>query len=260
MINKSIHTSLTRHHQTYLALDFETTGLSHTKDEPIQIGIVQFDQTGRVLETYSSYLQPQGEVTPFIQRLTGITPHDVADAPRPDEIVDQIAHFFTPETIIVGHNIMFDIRFLRQFLPISSSIQSIDTYQFARMVYQFMPSYALEVLSTKLGIHTDESHHDALADCHLSAKLYIAMLDRIEAIAAQTPSLITALTKSRETSIFHRIYDLDLYDTQTPPLTIPARPSSSSYHTTAKPANPLTLDLHPQHKHYTNHTTFGTLL
>ncbi len=30
----------------YIGLDFETTGLDITKDEPIQIGIIEFDGSG----------------------------------------------------------------------------------------------------------------------------------------------------------------------------------------------------------------------
>lgn len=43
----------------YLCIDFETTGLDAEHDEAIQIGIVAFDHTGKVLDTFSSFIKPQ---------------------------------------------------------------------------------------------------------------------------------------------------------------------------------------------------------
>ena len=47
---------------TYLAFDFETTGLDTTKDEAIQIGIVQFDHEFNVVDTYSSLIKPDKDI------------------------------------------------------------------------------------------------------------------------------------------------------------------------------------------------------
>jgi len=47
----------------YIGLDFETTGLDFTKDEPIQIGIVEIDSTGKIINEFSSLLKPTKDLS-----------------------------------------------------------------------------------------------------------------------------------------------------------------------------------------------------
>ena len=42
----------------YIGLDFETTGLDVSKDEPIQIGIIEIDSTGKIIGEYKSLIKP----------------------------------------------------------------------------------------------------------------------------------------------------------------------------------------------------------
>lgn len=58
---------------TYIVVDCETTGLDTTHDEPIQIGLVQFDHNFTILATYSSYIrpsQPEKELAEIVQTIT----------------------------------------------------------------------------------------------------------------------------------------------------------------------------------------------
>lgn len=59
----------------YIGLDFETTGLDSTKDEPIQIGIVEMDVKGKVINEFVSYLKPQkdlNELKTIVGFITGL--------------------------------------------------------------------------------------------------------------------------------------------------------------------------------------------
>ena len=58
---------------SYVAFDFETTGLDTKKDDPIQIGIVKFDHTFKVLDTFQSLIKPQKnikELKEIVRRVT----------------------------------------------------------------------------------------------------------------------------------------------------------------------------------------------
>lgn len=46
----------------YVCLDFETTGLDTEKDEAIQIGIVCFDHTRKITDSFASYIRPQKDM------------------------------------------------------------------------------------------------------------------------------------------------------------------------------------------------------
>lgn len=99
----------------YVCIDFETTGLDPHNDEAIQVGIVSFDHTGKTIETFSSYIKPQKEsqeLKDIVRVITGLDKEKLNDAPQFSEILPQIAAFFDENTVVIGHNIQFDLAVL----------------------------------------------------------------------------------------------------------------------------------------------------
>lgn len=117
-----------------IILDTETTGLSHRRDEIIEIGIVAFtfDDDGRIGDVtgvYGGLRQPSVAIPPEITRLTGIT-----DAMVAGETID-IAGFeplIAPAELIIAHNAGFDRPFCEAFSPLfankawACSVSEID--------------------------------------------------------------------------------------------------------------------------------------
>lgn len=182
----------------YLFLDFETTGLDPKKDEPIQIGIVLCDSNLHVIEKYSSYIRPEvmsiSDLKTHITRLTWIDFSKLEHAPSRSEVLQQISHFFTDKTVIIWHNISFDIKFLQwYFSDLPLSWFSIDTYDLAKVFVHWAWSLALESLHRYLQtnqIYIKATHdlwnlshaHDALIDCLVCVALirfYNQKLDKL---------------------------------------------------------------------------------
>ena len=90
-----------------LVFDLETTGLLVSRPEILQISLV--DGNGRVL--FSSYIKPERHKTwPNAEKINGISPEMVANAPRLAEVRGQIQHYFNRAKLIAGYNIKgFDI-------------------------------------------------------------------------------------------------------------------------------------------------------
>lgn len=68
----------------YICLDFETTGLDAEKDEAIQIGIVSFDHTWKIIDSFSSYIKPEkpiAELKDIVRVITGLSIENVTNAP-----------------------------------------------------------------------------------------------------------------------------------------------------------------------------------
>ncbi|MDD3263239.1 MAG: 3'-5' exonuclease [Candidatus Absconditabacteria bacterium] len=170
----------------YIGLDFETTGLDFTKDEPIQIGIVEIDPTGKIINEFSSLLKPTkdlSELKTIVGFITGINIEDIAKAPTPQDILPNIKQFFTENTVLIGHNIKFDLAFLHKFFPDLSYAESIDTFPLAQGVIHYQPSYALEVLVP------GENAHNALQDTRNALILFQKVIERLELLQTKYPIL-----------------------------------------------------------------------
>lgn len=170
----------------YIGLDFETTGLDFTKDEPIQIGIVEIDPTGKIINEFSSLLKPTkdlSELKTIVWFITGINIEDIANAPTPQDILPNIKQFFTENTVLIGHNIKFDLAFLHKFFPDLSYAESIDTFPLAQGVIHYQPSYALEVLVP------GENAHNALQDTRNALILFQKTIERLELLQTKYPIL-----------------------------------------------------------------------
>ena len=105
-----------------IILDTETTGLSHRKDEIIEVGVIAFTfdaqgAIGDVTGTYAGLQQPRVPVPAEITKLTGITNEMVAG-----QVIDMRAlrSFIEPADLIIAHNAGFDRPFCEAFSPVFS--------------------------------------------------------------------------------------------------------------------------------------------
>jgi DNA polymerase III epsilon subunit-like protein len=81
----------------YIGIDFETTGLDMQKDVPIQVGIVEIDTNGEIIDSFESLIRPEKDIKELKNIVHFITKIEVAQlvfAPTIDEVATQIAHFF----------------------------------------------------------------------------------------------------------------------------------------------------------------------
>jgi DNA polymerase-3 subunit epsilon len=106
-----------------IILDTETTGLSHRKDEIIEVGVIAFTfdaqgAIGDITGTYTGLQQPGVPIPAEITRLTGITDEMVAG-----QVIDMQAlrSFIEPADLIIAHNAGFDRPFCEAFSPVFTS-------------------------------------------------------------------------------------------------------------------------------------------
>ncbi|HZA22425.1 MAG TPA: 3'-5' exonuclease, partial [Dehalococcoidia bacterium] len=146
--------------QTYVALDLETTGLDHARDAIIEIGAVKF-QGDEVIDTFQTFVNPGRSIPEFVQRLTGIAPHQVQRAPFFSSVSDDLESFLETHPV-VGHNISFDLRFLESH-GLRLSNPSYDTWDLASVLLPRTTEYSLAYLSRSLGVN-HHSPHRAIGD------------------------------------------------------------------------------------------------
>ena len=201
----------------YIGLDFETTGLDLLKDEPIQLWIVEIDVDGNIIDQYQTLLRPQKELKELkniVSFITNIDLKDLETAPIPAEVEKDVSRFFWKNTIVVWHNISFDLSFLNRFFPSLQYTFSIDTFQLSQAMIPYAPSYALEILSSHLeekplflqrksqfwliftSSDEQESFHDAFFDTKATLALFCYLVDFLNQIQEKTPVLTQLLNKS----------------------------------------------------------------
>jgi len=190
---------------TYIAFDFETTGLDTQKDEPIQIGLVRFWADGQIIDTFQSLIKPKKplkELKDIVRFLTGFSLDDLKDAPTMEELLPQLKEFFSGECIAVWHNIGFDIAMLQKYMNFDP-IWQVDTYPLSKQLMHYIPSYALDVLHQSLVYKeliepttSDGSAHDALHDSLMSYDLFLYLADRFDQLRRKYLIIDSLLQKS----------------------------------------------------------------
>jgi DNA polymerase III epsilon subunit family exonuclease len=145
---------------TFVAFDFETTGLHPAVDRIIEFGAVQFT-LGREIMDFSMLANPQREIHPDAARVSGISNEDIRFMPEVALVLPQFIGFLG-DAILVAHNAEFDTAFLRaelqraQMPDIDNLV--LDTQILAQKAFPGKKSYALQSLVDMLGIPGNQAH------------------------------------------------------------------------------------------------------
>ena len=166
-----------------IILDFETTGLSPGHgDRAIEIGAVRIEN-GEITDRFQALMNPGRPVNRFIEDYTGITNSMLCKAPDCREVMGDFADFIGDHNL-VAHNASFDKRFLDSELERISrrySGQFACSMLAARRLYQDAPNHKLSTLIRYKNIRAAGVFHRALYDSEMTAKLWLNMLEDIQA-------------------------------------------------------------------------------
>jgi len=94
----------------FAVVDVETTGLFPERhDRIVEIAVIRVDSAGRRLDEYCSLVNPNRDLGPT--HIHGISAREAAAAPPFEEIAGDVVARLAG-AVIVGHNVLFDFRFL----------------------------------------------------------------------------------------------------------------------------------------------------
>jgi len=137
-----------------LCLDTETTGLDHTEDRIIELGIVAFEYdplTGdiiRITERYNGFEDPGGPLAKEIIEITGITDEMLQEQQLEDATINLLAE---QASLVIAHNAAFDRPFVEQRFPVFQTIPWACTVSQIDWQAERMPARSLEYLLFKFG-------------------------------------------------------------------------------------------------------------
>jgi len=160
----------------YSIVDIETTGLSPKREKITEIAIYVHDGK-KIVDEFTTLLNPEIEIPYRITQLTGINNKMVNESPKFYEVAKRIVEM-TEGTTFVGHNVHFDYNFIRkEFREFGYDYQrkKICTAKLSRKLLPGRRSYGLGKLCNELGI-PNQSRHRAYGDAMATVKLFEILL------------------------------------------------------------------------------------
>lgn len=161
-------------------VDIETTGTSIFSDRIIEICILRVENNHLVRE-FSTLVNPETRIDPFIEKYTGISSEELEDAPLFYKIKDEILEHLS-ESIFVAHNVRFDYGFVRnEFSRVGLKFSSkhLCTVKLARLLYPGFKRYNLDSLIERHQLEI-KSRHRAYDDTKAIWDFYKKSYDSID--------------------------------------------------------------------------------
>lgn len=165
-----------------IVIDTETTGLDPNMDELLQVSII--DSKENIL--FNSYFKPCAKSWGKAERVNGISPEMVQDAPTISEKIAEINEIVSEANVIIGYSTAFDLSFLKNNgLILPTEVEIID------VMVMFASKYdgKYHNLTTAADFYgydwnnRPERTHNSLADCYATLYVYKEIITKKETSA-----------------------------------------------------------------------------
>ena len=181
---------------SFVAFDFETTGLDHQNDKIIEVAAIKFIG-GEIADRYVELVNPGISIPAVITEITGISDKMVRSSPSEELIIDDLLSFIG-EDPLVAHNIHFDEKFLYQLCnrlgrDVLKNAQ-YDTLQLARSVLYDQPVFNLSALSEYFGLSSKGAHR-AEKDTENTGLIFLELVDEVSKYPLETISRVNSMIK-----------------------------------------------------------------
>jgi DNA polymerase III subunit epsilon len=165
--------------------DLETTGLSPTANDIIQIAAVRV-RLGTILqaESFSTFVNPGYSIPSFITTYTGISNAHVRNAPSGATALHEFSRFAGESTLLAHNGHRFDMPFIRAACSKSQlptrSIKYADSIYLSKQVWQSTRRHGLDAILERLKLDTlGHRRHDARGDVELLAEAVVKMWQQL---------------------------------------------------------------------------------
>lgn len=165
----------------FIAFDTETTGLDPYRDRVIEVGAVLFEN-GVPVKQYGSLIHSVNHVPYDAQAVNHISDAMVRAAPSVEEVYPALLEFFGDalrgDTIVVGHNATFDMKFLAAELNrigCSADILYADTCSLSRRALPDLWSHTQDMVAREFGVYNPQAHR-AVSDAETCGKIMVKMI------------------------------------------------------------------------------------
>ncbi len=173
----------------YVFLDLETTGATPTQDRITEIGLIRYEN-GIEVGRWTTLINPEVSISPFIQRLTGITQSMVKTAPTFFEVRNTLLDW-VDGAVLCAHNVRFDYGFLKnEFKRIGITFQKklLCTVKLSRKLYPQHKGHGLDAIIERFKL-VCENRHRAMGDTEMMAAFIGVAINELGKHAVQEVAL-----------------------------------------------------------------------
>lgn len=171
----------------YAVVDIETTGGFASGNAITEISVLVYDGQ-KIITRFETLINPDMEIPPYIEALTGISNEMVMDAPLFRDVAAEIYELLH-DKIFAAHNVNFDFSFIKHHLSLSGyelSCKKLCTVRLSRKLLPGHSSYSLGKLCAALGIPI-HNRHRAGGDAEATAILLGLLVQTdLDGVIAQT--------------------------------------------------------------------------
>lgn len=165
---------------TFVVFDLETTGLSSKNDKIIEIGAVKIKE-GKVIDSFSTFVNPGIRIPDKIVELTSINNETVIEAPSIEKVLPEFMKFIG-DNILVAHNANFDVSFIKKNcrdMNLQCENSVMDTVLLSKFLIPELKRYKLNTICKHLDISL-ENHHRAVDDAKAASEIMLWCFNKLE--------------------------------------------------------------------------------
>lgn len=178
-LRKLIHHSLSA--SSFIVFDIESTGGNPEKNGITEIFGLRYEK-GQVKDTFYSMVNPKIPIPPIVRRMTGITNAMVKDAPLIEDVMPGFLKFIGDD-ILVSHNTIGDLKFIRYFARQACQVELPNFFLCTHLLVDRLapeaPNKSLKGLSKFFGLPSGDLHR-AEADAYLTLELFKVLLKLLD--------------------------------------------------------------------------------
>lgn len=179
-----------QNYKNIISIDIETTGLDENKDKILSVALVPLANQEDSIEVFIKYDQPlefgTKDAETFFQKYKKQYEEKAVAAPEAIKIINDFILARSQPSILLGHNVSFDIKFLNQLYYTNKvsypwSHRSIDTHSIVIFLedsgYLSPGVRSLNKVLERFSIPLpQDKYHTALGDATATAELYLKLV------------------------------------------------------------------------------------
>jgi DNA polymerase III epsilon subunit family exonuclease len=165
----------------FVVVDIEATGAKMPPNRIIELGAYRI-RGGRIVDNFSTLVNPEISIPRFVAMLTGISNEMVRAAPLFAEVAPQWLEFVA-DAVLIAHNAPFDTNFLnheiaRVYPGHRMMNPHLCTVTLSRRVLPGLANYRLETVANHFSIPIFDRHR-AGSDALATAEVFLRILERL---------------------------------------------------------------------------------